>query len=138
MASVLQIEPGRWFGWQMIPGCSGNRNVPYFSPVLVQRVTPRKTGKKILTGSFINVFSAEGVQNFELDLRILKHEADYLIAELLYGDEVPPDRSAVISHIEFEWIRRFCPDLWFSRPPTSVGGSAETSVSEYLSAVFGV
>lgn len=79
---------------------------------------------------------AEGVQDFSLDIRILKRSTDYLIAELLYGDR-DSDRSAVISHIEFSWIERFCPSLWYNRPPSSVSAAAQSSVSLYLSEVFG-
>jgi hypothetical protein len=57
----------------MIPGYFGQRNVPYSSPIFVERIVPKKTGKGILTLDFANVFYAEGVQNFSLDLKILKH-----------------------------------------------------------------
>ena len=133
----LKLEPDTWYGWQMIPGYIGERNVPYFSPILVHQVVPQKTGKSILRLDFSNVFYAEGVKDFSLDLRILKHSADYLVADLLYGDD-GPDRVAVISHIEFAWIERFCPSLWFHRPPSSFSPEpAATSVSKYLNAVFG-
>jgi hypothetical protein len=62
---------------------------------------------------------------------------DYLIAELLYGTE-GPDRAAIIGHIEFGWVERFCPELWYHRPPSSVGGAIGGSVSLYLSEVFGL
>ena len=133
----LKLVPGRWYGWQMIPGYVGERNVPYFSPIFVRRVLPMKTGKGFLRLGFINVFYAEGVQDFSCDLRILKHAENYIIAELTNG-EGGPDRSAVISHIEFGWIEHFCPHLWYQHPPASVGGAAETSVSIYLNKIFGV
>ena len=132
----LQLQPGRWYGWQMLPGYVGMRNVPYFSPILVQRIRPRKSGLKILNLEFFNAFYAEGVQDFSVDLRILKHEADYLVAELVYEDGGHNDRTAVVSHIEFDWIRRFCPELWDSQPPSSLGAVAEASVTEYLNSVY--
>ena len=76
-------------------------------------------------------------QNFSVDLKILKHSTDYLIADLLYKTG-EPDRAAVISHIEFAWIERLCPELWYHRPPSSLGGAADRSVSQYLSEVFGI
>lgn len=136
-ANKLKLVPQSWYAWQMIPGYVGERNVPYCSPIWVERVVPRKTGKGVLTLDFMNVFYVEGVQDFSLDLKILKHSANYLIAELLYGSE-GPDRVAVISNIEFVWIERFCPELWRNRPPSSVAGLATTSVSIYLSEVFGL
>jgi hypothetical protein len=133
----LKLTPESWYAWQMIPGYIGERNVPFCSPIYVRTVTPQKTGKKILNLEFINALYAEGVQNFSLDLKIIKHAADFLIAELLHRDN-GPDRAVVISHIEFKWIEHFCPDLWYHRPPSSIGGAATTSVSVYLNEVFGL
>jgi hypothetical protein len=133
----LKLAPNCWYAWQMIPGYIGERSVPYCSPIFMQRVVPRKTGKGVLGVSFVNVFYAEGVQDFSLDMRILKHAADYIVAELLYGND-DPDRVAVISHIEFKWIERFCPRLWFHRPPSSLNSAGTGSVSAYLGEVFGL
>ncbi len=133
----LKLNPGSWYAWQMIPGYIGERSVPFCSPIYVQTVTPQKTGKKILKLEFINALYAEGVQNFSLDLKIIKHAPDFLIAELQH-DENGIDRAAVISHIEFAWIERFCPSLWYDSPPSSIGGAATNSVSVYLNEVFGL
>jgi len=129
----LQLTPGNWYGWQMLPGYFGKPHVPYFSPILVKEVTPRKTGRKIITLGFINTLYAEGVQDFALDLRIMKHETDYLVTELLYGT----DRTAIINRIGFDWLRNFCPGIWGERPPTSFRGIEQESVSHYLNALFG-
>lgn len=137
LKNKLKLVPKSWYAWMMIPGYAGERNVPYCSPIFVTGVHPKKTGKNMLRLQFVNVFYAEGVQNFELDLRIVKHSKDYIVADLDYGKD-GPDRCAVISHIEFKWIEEFCPRLWFYRHPSSVGGAAETSVSIYLSEVFGL
>ena len=133
----LTLASQQWYAWQMIPGYVGERNVPYCSPIFVTGVTPKKTGKGILQLDFINVLYAAGVEYFSLDLRIIKHSADYMIADLLYGPE-GPDRAGVISHIEFAWIERFCPNLWYQRPPSSFEPVIACSVSLYLSEVFGV
>lgn len=135
LINKLKLVAQSWYAWQMIPGYIGQRNIPYCSPIFVTKVSPKKTGKGILTLDFVNVFYAEGVQGFSLDLKILKHSTDYLIADLLYGAR-GPDRAAIISHIEFGWIERFCPELWYHRPPSSVGGAAADSISQYLSEVF--
>jgi hypothetical protein len=132
----LKLVPDRWYGWQMIPGYGGERNVPYFSPIRISRVTPKKSGNRVVNVSFWNVLYAQGVQNFQLDLRILARKPDYLIAEILYGESGPADRCAVISHIEFEWIHRMCPGIWSARPPESMGPLAQGSVSIYLNEVF--
>lgn len=133
----LKINPRSWYAWQMIPGYIGERNVPYSSPIFVEKVVPENSENGILTLNFVNVLYAEGVQDFTLDLKVLKHSSDYLIADLLCGPE-GPDRAVIISHIEFAWIERFCPELWYQHPPSSIGGAATGSVSIYLSEVFGL
>ena len=136
MASqLLKLVPDRWYGWQMVPGYLGERNVPYFSPIRVFSITPLKTGRGILKMSFWNVLYADGVQDFNLDLRVLKHEANYVIGEM-HDASGPDDRSAVISHIEFDWIRHCCPSLWAAHPPATVSPAAQLSVSAYLDELF--
>lgn len=49
----LQLTSKRWFGWQMLPGYVAKGNVPHFSPIWVEDVTPRKTGRRILIVRFI-------------------------------------------------------------------------------------
>lgn len=132
----LHLEAGRWYAWQMLPGYLAERSVPYFSPILMTEVTARKTGRGIIGLQFFNALYAYGVQDFSVELRILKHEPNYLIAEILEGPG-EAHRAAVISHIEFEWMRHCCPDLWRSRPPDSFGPSEQSSVSYYLTALFG-
>lgn len=89
MNTKLQLTPRHWYSWQMLPGYFGEPRVPYFSPIWVKEITPRKAGKGILALGFINSFYAEGVQDFTLDLRILKHEASYLVSEILYWKRAP-------------------------------------------------
>ena len=129
----LKLSPNCWYAWQMVPGYVGERSVPYCSPIYMRKVTPKKTGKNILNIEFYNAFYAQGVQDFSLDVRVLKHCKDYMIVELLYGGG-DNERSAVISHIEFQWIQQFCPDLWRQYPlerTTQTG-----SVSIYLDTIF--
>jgi hypothetical protein len=132
----LQLTPKHWYGWQMLPGYAGERNIPYFSPIRMEEVTPRKTGKGILTIKFFNALYAQGVQDFTLDLSILKREASYLVSEILYAGQSTRGRTAIIGRIEFEWIQFFCPSLWTSRPPSSFGTVEQESVSRYLDSLF--
>lgn len=136
MHAKLQLTPQHWYGWQTLPGYVNEGNIPYFSPIWVEEVTPRKTGRGILTIGFINALYAEGVQDFTVDLKVLKHQVGYLVSEILYEDD-PRDRTAIVSHIELEWIRRFCPELWTSRPPSAFSTVEQRSVSHYLNALFG-
>lgn len=132
----FEILPGCWSGWQMFPGYFGEHCVPYSSPVLFHEVRPLKTGKGLLRVKFLNAMYAEGVQTFELDLRVLKRSTSYLIAELVHGEKKTSDRCAVISHIEFDWIRYCCPEIWWSRPPTSCSGAGQKNVQTYLGELF--
>ena len=130
----LKLIENRWYAWQMIPGYFGERSVPYCSPIYVTRLMPLKTGKGTMEIHFANALYAQGVQDFQLTLKILKRAKDYLVADLVYASDEASDRCAVISHIEFEWVKRFCPDLWFHRPPSSC--SHASSISHYLDEVF--
>lgn len=136
MQPRIKLEAKRWYGWQMLPGYGSKVYDPYFSPIWVQGVTPLKSGKGVLSLQFINVGYAEGVQDFSLDLRVLKREASYLLSTILYGADGPRDRTAIISHISFEWIQRFCPGAWTSRPIPSSGIIAEDDVNHYLNTTF--
>ena len=131
LTGEFSISAPGWFGWQMNPGYFGERCVPYFSPIHVTCVTPLKTGKGILEMDFFDACYAEGVQNFQgMRLKLLMRAENYLIGQLLgRGSEV---RSAIISHIEFEWLRLFCPHIVEAHPPSESG-----SVSMYLDRIFG-
>jgi len=126
MASFA-LSPGSWNSWQMLPGYFGARMTPYFSPILIRRVEPLKSGKSLLRLDFFSALYAEGVQDFTLDLKILKRATNYVIADLPYDAE----RSAVIGHIEFSWLDQFCPDLVAAHPTARFN-----SVSVYLDSVF--
>jgi hypothetical protein len=133
---VLTIAKDCWYAWQMLPGYAGPGYAPYCSPIFVREVTPRKTGKALLHLKFVNVLYAAGVQDFSMDLRVLKRAAHYLLAELTHDEGDAADRSVIISHIEFEWIRRFCPEIWSHRPLSECVPEARSSVSRYLDVLF--
>ena len=129
----LKLAADSWYGWQMIPGYSG-RNLPFFSPIRIDEITPRKTGRGILGLRFRNVLYAAGVQEFAIDLQIIRHQPNYLVAVPRGNGQ--QGRTGIISHIEFEWIERFCPDLWADHPPERYSGAAQNSVTWYLREVF--
>jgi hypothetical protein len=131
--SKLMLEPGRWYGWQMLPGYVAAGVDPYFSPIYVRSVAPAVSGQQGLTLNMLNAQYAAGVQDFSVDLRLLEHAADYLVAAIDSIDETAK-RVAIVSRLDFEWIRRFCPGILESRPPESAD---RTDVSDYLNAVYG-
>ena len=129
------LQEDRWVAWQMVPGYMGERSVPYCSPIYVTAVKPLKTGKSILELEFLNVLYAQGVQDFRLDIRVLKRAKDFLVGELIYAPGEDSGRVAIISHIEFSWVERFCPELWYYRPPSSTSHGTD-SISAYLHEIF--
>ena len=132
------LQPQSWYGWQMIPGYMGERCVPFCCPCHVRSVTAEKSGKGVLRWEVGITGYAEGVQVMEVRLRVMHRGRDYLIGQILSGDADEGDRCVVISRVEFEWLRGFCPGLWEARSAEDVGGAAMGSVSAYLDAVFGV
>lgn len=133
---MYTLAPKTWAAWQMIPGYIGERCVPYCSPIWIHSVEPLKQGTGRLRIGFQNLLYAQGVQDFTFDLHVLKRAENYLVADLDYGPDGTNDRVTVISHVEFEWLKNFCPELWWNRPPSSCSGQAQSSVSLYLSEVF--
>ena len=132
----VKLIENAWYAWQMIPGYFGIRCVPYCSPIYVTKVQPKRTGKDLLGLSFFNACYAEGVQDFEVDLKVLKRAENYLIADIQYGGSIDEDRCAIISQIEFEWIEYFCPSLWDHNPPQRMSSLAKDSASCYLDRIF--
>ncbi len=72
------------------------------SPIRVDAVTPLKTGTGLLRLAFFNAAYAEGVQDFDLTLRVLMRAPTYLIAEI----EGEQQRAAVIGEIGFAWLQK--------------------------------
>jgi hypothetical protein len=105
------IETSHWYAWQMFPGYVGS---PYCSPIWVRSVRPRKSGLTILSLEFWNVAYAQGVQNFALDLRVLKRTPLFLAAEIVEQ----PDRLAIVSTVTVDWLRKNFSE-WVSRQPAS-------------------
>lgn len=130
---TFSLRPLHWYAWQMLPGYG---NKPYFSPIYVRRISPLKTGKCLLSVQFFNAFYASGVQEFEVNLRVLKRAEEYLIAEIIQGHE-KADRVAIVSEITFPWIELLCPTL-LSRFPLDKRANVGLDVQEYLNRIFSV
>lgn len=128
----FKLTPNVWYACQMIPGYRRKYNTPYYSPIYINKILPKKTGKSILQIDFINALYAQERKEFSMNLQIFKHAENYLVAE----PKDSPDQVVIISKIEFGWIENYCPELWDQRPPSSIGGDALGNVSKYLSEVF--
>jgi hypothetical protein len=128
---VFTIRPRQWFAWQMLPGyVGGTEFVPYYSPIYVQRITPMRSGMGSLKLAFINAMYAAGVQEFELQLLVLKRAGTYLITEIEDGD----DRTAIIGEISFEWLNDVLPGWMQRHPPDRAEEPCKSDVQLYLDA----
>ena len=128
----LSLLPRTWYGWQMLPGYT---DAPYFSPILVHEVRPLKTGNSILELSFFNACYAQGAQDFNVRMKVLKREDRYLVGELLDDPHEKTDRCAIIASMSFEWLRSCCPLVLESYPPQRSAGDGQ-GVATYLNAIM--
>jgi len=125
----LMLSPGSWYVWQMYPGYS---TVPYVSPIRILDVRPLKTGRKELEISFYNAFYAPGVRDFTTALRMLAHQAQFLMALIAPFESTEDEQRACVIHdLSDEWIGQLLPELsdrWRTRPPAN----ADEELSSYL------
>ena len=129
------LSPGRWYGWQMLPGYTPAYR-PYFSPILVEKVIPRKSGAGWLDITFYNAFYAEGVRDFHLAVRILVRGADYLVCAI--DGAGPNQRAAVISSLTMDWLRDHCPEFAEKISYWEMEGLAKSEMDYFLNlAAFG-
>jgi hypothetical protein len=131
MSQLLTILSEQWYGWQMLPGYSGDYT-PYYSPIYVESVAVLKTGKGLLRLRFFNAMYAEGVQGFSLELKVLDRHENYLIIRIVGNLH----RNAVVSTIDFVWIKNHCTDLWYHRPSSHFEGLARSECQYYMNQVF--
>ena len=134
-AGRFLLKPGRWYGWQMLPGY-GDGYSPYCSPIMIERVLPKKSGAGWLDVEFYNAFYSEGVKNFALSLRVLARGKDYMVVAIDGSDKDP--RVAVISNLSIDWLTRFCPGFVQKNSHERMEGLAKSEMDYYLNmAIFG-
>lgn len=95
---MLTLVPGKWYGWQMLPGYGLE---PYFSPIRAEEVTALKTGRGELQLRFFNAFYATGVQHLEKTLRVIRRQPEYIVCDILHEAEV---RVAIITACTPEFL----------------------------------
>ena len=134
-AGRFLLKPGRWYGWQMLPGYGGGYS-PYCSPIRIERAVPKKSGAGWLAVEFYNAFYAEGVQDFALSLRVLARGKDYMVAAIDGSDEDP--RVAVINNLSIDWLTKFCLGFIEKNPHERMDSLAKSEMDYYLNmAIFG-
>ena len=127
------LSPGRRYGWQMLPGYT-NGYSPYFSPIRVERVVPRKTGAGWLDIEFYNAFYAEGVQDFHLSVRILIRGENYLVCAI--DGPGSSQRTAVISSLSMDWLRDHCREFVEKISYREMEGLAKSEMDYFLNMAF--
>ena len=125
---TFTLRVDNWYAWQMLPGYIDEH---YFSPIRVNRVIPKKSGDSLLRLKFFNAAYAAGVQNFDLELKVLARAENYMVAALQYEGTSTEMRSAVISPITFRWIEKHFPGL-FRQVPLEKNERAEQHPNAYL------
>lgn len=134
---MITLEARKWYAWQMLPGYVSEGYRPYCSPILIHEVAPKKSGKGIIRLAFANALYAQGVQDFVVDLKVTTRASSYMVGELVESGSVGGARCAIISTIDIDWLRQYCPELIQARPPERYKGLAKTVASQYLNEVFG-
>lgn len=135
-AGAIELAPGRWFGWQMLPGYGPSD--PYFSPIYLHSVTLVPGDPNLQSLEFDDCLYAAGVQNFEVAVRPVLWAASFVICHLVEAEPVPGVRAAVISTITHEWLARCCPELLRQKPLRSPATGAQPTVEAYLATNFGL
>ncbi len=135
-AMPFLIRPKTWYGWQMIPGYHGDYNVPYFSPIYVEALTPHKSGNSRLTVTFLNALYAAGVRDFSVSLRVLKRSDHYIVGEILAPGFTGSERTAVISRLEPAWLSAHCPSVMSRLNMTDGGPGQGDALGSALSKLF--
>ncbi len=131
----LRLEPHHWYACQILPGYGEEHSQPYYSPIYVTRVVPRRTGRAILALDFINVLYLDGAQDFSLHLQVLRHHPHYLVADLMQPDK-PQQRVCIITPIGFGWLKQHCRHIVEQFPPDSLDPPARDTISAYLDEAF--
>lgn len=62
-----------WYGWQMLPGYTGTRCVPFFSPVCVRQVSPQKTDPPDYRGCDCDEWERDFAPVLTAGLALIRH-----------------------------------------------------------------
>ena len=102
---MMKLRPGRWYGWQMLPGYVDS---PYFSPIRTETVKLVSSAPPTIDLRFLNALYAQGVQIFEKRLEVICSAKTYLMAREVGSDL---GRAVVIVEMSFGWLEACCPHV---------------------------
>lgn len=94
------LERGHWYIWTMYPGYGSG---PYESPIRVDGI--ESIGQRTLRLRFFDPGYAVGVQDFDLHLRTVTRQAEFMVCEQV---DVP-GRVVTIQALHHEWLTRHVP-----------------------------
>ena len=124
----FKLEPFTWYAWQMLPGYTDEF---YCSPMYIQKIIPKKTGKNLLEVHFINAFYAAGAKGFELEMKVLMRGPGFMILDLLYDE-----RAAVVSSISYSWFSRYGRFMREKEERNNIPKLTHDNVQEFVSGYF--
>ena len=129
------IDPERWYAWHSFPGPADDGAFnPYLSPIYVEHFRPKKSGAGLFEIRLVNAAYTEGIQHFDMTLKILKRASAYAVAEIA-GEQ---ERTGVIGEISFEWLRKHFTDWWTALPADSMPEPYQSNVQAYLERRLGL
>ncbi len=119
----LKLENNKWYAWQMLPGYGSGK---YYSPIKIIDIDRCKE-VDIIVLHFYNACYAQGVRDFNLELKIIAHSKECMICEIEPKRSNYPTRMAIIEEIDYLWIRRYITKDRINR---------EVDIFEYLDNYF--
>jgi hypothetical protein len=128
----VSLVAGWWYAWEMIPGYTLAPDFdPYVSPIYLERVIPMKTGKRLLKLTFNNAFDADGVQDFELTVRVVIRGSSFIVASLdtCKSSSV---RCAIIGTMSFAWLQSHLTSWFNSKVPHDMPEPCRSDPQRYL------
>jgi len=91
--------------------CRGTGTGGTTPPIRISRVEPLKTGRDLLRLSFFNACYASGVQDFNLDLRVLYRGYGYMMVKIEGTDDLDGGRCAVVTDVSLQWLECHFPEV---------------------------
>lgn len=97
------LHPGRWYAAEFIGDeFSADRDFRSHSPIRVDSLVPRRTGRHRFKLSFYHANYPEGVQNKVYSLQTLERGEQYILARSISYE---PARLLMIYEISWPWLR---------------------------------
>jgi hypothetical protein len=133
----LALEAGLWFGWVETPPQAPSLAA---SPILVTQVEQLKTGAGLLRLRFIQPLMPCAQGRRDLVLKMLSNHGSHLVASYREEDAT---RTVVISDLDLNWLRSYCPELLARRSPSQAlflvddAPLAASSLANYIARIFG-